>query len=180
MNEYSVKAVKAIRGHDGQGYSCTLTRNGKRVAEILDDGWGGGLQINWLDDNQKSVEFKFRDYTDEITTRKGSPEEALFNEHLMALPMIDGFDGKKMYTNCDIYIDELVNAVLLEKKIAGDLKKNVVAVIDGKVLNWKVKAPHTVETVIAHVNKIHPQALVLNLKTIPEVISTYKEHNLIA
>lgn len=180
MNQYSVIAVKAIRGHDGQGYSCTLTRNGKRVAYVLDDGWGGGLQIDWLDHNQKPVEFKFRDHKDEIATRKGSPEEALFYEHLMTLPMIDGFDGKKMHTNTDIYIDELANTVLMEKKIASDLKKNVVAVVDGKVLNWKVKAPHTVETVIAYVNKKHPQALVLNLKTIPEVISTYKEHNLIA
>ena len=63
---YGVKAIKTFRGHDGYGYSCSLTRNGKKVAEVLDDGWGGGLQISWVDGRKdETVEYTCRNYKDE-------------------------------------------------------------------------------------------------------------------
>lgn len=46
ISEYSVGAVKKFRGHDDYGYNCNLLRGKKKVAEILEDGWGGGLQFH--------------------------------------------------------------------------------------------------------------------------------------
>lgn len=180
-NTYAVKAVKTFRGHDGYGYNCSLTRNGKKVADVLDDNWGGGLRIDWVDARTgNEVEYTTRNYKDEIVTQKGSPEEALFETFIFGLPQIDGCEkGSKMYTNGDIEIDRLVNDFETAKKIKAELKKKVVAVIDSSVMCFSVKAPHTLQTVSDYVTKKYPQSQVLNSLNIEDVVKIYEAHNLI-
>ena len=38
---YSVKKVHSGFGHDRAGWECNLYRDGKNVAYVCDDGWGG-------------------------------------------------------------------------------------------------------------------------------------------
>lgn len=56
---YTVKNVKTFRGHDGNGFNATLYENGKRVALVDDDGWGGGYNYQWLD---PSAEQRLNDF----------------------------------------------------------------------------------------------------------------------
>lgn len=48
MSEYFLTKYKHFRGHDGQGYTATVTRNGKPTLELFDDGWGGMLEVSVL------------------------------------------------------------------------------------------------------------------------------------
>ena len=46
---FTIKSCRAVRGHDGQGFEAKLARDGKLVAHIFDDGWGGEYQWEWVD-----------------------------------------------------------------------------------------------------------------------------------
>lgn len=57
---YTVAKIKTFRDHDGgTAYDCDLLRDGKKIAEVLEDGWGGGLQMRFVDDAEaiKLAEF---------------------------------------------------------------------------------------------------------------------------
>jgi hypothetical protein len=178
ISNYTVGSVKTFRGHDGHGYSCNLLRNNKKVAEILEDGWGGGLQFHWFDNNTKAV-VNSRTYDDKPHSFNGTVEEAMFYEVVMKLPKIPAFDGmEEMFTDPDIVVDEMVNDVLLAKQIKSDLKKNItIQCKDGKLLTWKVSAVHSADVLKAHALKQHPEAIVINTLPIEEVISIYKKAN---
>ena len=87
---YQVKAVKTFHGHDGHGWECKLYRDGKRVALVVEDGWGGGLQFHWDDQTPDiaRVECRNRNYDDTINTFKGTPEQARLEAHVLDLPQI--------------------------------------------------------------------------------------------
>lgn len=40
-NGYTVKGVKSFMGHEGNGYNCTLCKDGKKIASVIDQGDGG-------------------------------------------------------------------------------------------------------------------------------------------
>lgn len=46
---YAMAKIKTFRGMDGQGLNATLTRGGKAVALLLDEGCGGMMHFDWLD-----------------------------------------------------------------------------------------------------------------------------------
>lgn len=172
---YSVGAVKKIRGHDGQGYSCNLLKNGKKVAEVLDDGWGGGLQIQWADKTVAKV--KNRSYDDKVFTFDGTVEEALFYVEVMKLPKIPASnDLPEMNTSVDIVIGEMVNEILDMKAVQADLKKKfTIQCTDGTLLTWKITPVHTVEKIKEYADKNYPGNKVMNDLPVAEVISVYKK-----
>lgn len=45
---YTVKNSKSCRGRDGIAYSCTLCRDGKKVAYVSNDGNGGCTHFDWI------------------------------------------------------------------------------------------------------------------------------------
>lgn len=116
MNAYSVKSVKTFRGMEGEGYNATLCRNGVPVALVIDDATGGEIRFEWNDWKAARVDVTVRHYqTGASVVHKGTPEEALFAEYVMSLPMYE-FYGKKSYHNFDTAIGEIMNAVLVEKQ----------------------------------------------------------------
>jgi hypothetical protein len=44
--KFEIKNFKAVRGHDGQGFQCSLYVDGARAAYVFDDGWGGDYQFS--------------------------------------------------------------------------------------------------------------------------------------
>ena len=48
-----IKGYKRVRGHDGQGFNATLYVDGKKAAFVDDDGWGGGYQYQWFDQDAR-------------------------------------------------------------------------------------------------------------------------------
>lgn len=178
--QYTVGAVKKIRGHDGFGYSCNLLRNNKKVAEVLEDGWGGGLQFRWLD-NKTSAVVNNRTYDGKPHSFNGTVEESLFYAEIVKLPKIPaGEDSMERFPDPDIFVDDLVNHVFISKKITSDLKKQLtIQSKEGEVYNWKISPTWTTEKLIVHALKEHPGATIINNLPIDEVIEIYKKAKLI-
>jgi len=89
-SNWSVKSVKTGPGHDAPSMSCSLYKDGKRVATVWDDSWGGGFQFTWVK-GQEAVEKEFDAYAKSFTCSCSS------------------LDGKSLQYNMDIVVDELVN-----------------------------------------------------------------------
>ena len=55
--QITLKSVKIVKGHDdSQPFTGILVVDGKNCAELFDDGWGGGIQIDALPGMQKTLE----------------------------------------------------------------------------------------------------------------------------
>lgn len=180
ITQYTVGAVKSIRGHDGYGFSCNLLRNKKKVAEVLDDGWGGGLQFHWFD-NKTSAVVNTRTYDDKPHSFNGTVEESLFYAEVMKLPQIPAYDDfPEMFPDADIVVGEMVNEVLMVKDITKSLKKSLTAQTgDGKLLTWKTSVKHDLDSLKTHVKQKYPEAIIMNELPVEEVIKIYKKANVI-
>jgi hypothetical protein len=66
---YAVTKIKTFRGRDGHGLNATLTRDGKAIAFVLDEGCGGMMRFDWDDRNHGE-----------------STEETLFRVFIASLP----------------------------------------------------------------------------------------------
>ncbi len=48
MSEYTLKNIKTWKDHDGgTAYQASLYRDGKRIARVTEEGWGGQLQVDF-------------------------------------------------------------------------------------------------------------------------------------
>lgn len=81
-----VKNFKPIKGHDGQGFTCTLYVDGVRTAEVFDDGWGGEHQYTTLD--------------------KASMDK--FDAHVKSQPPIT-FENTQLPTTHDMVVSQLID-----------------------------------------------------------------------
>lgn len=177
INDYTVGAVKKFKGHDGYCYTCNLLRNNKKIAEILEDGYGGGLQYTWLDHTKPAL-VNTLTYDDKPHSFNGTVEEALFYAQVMKLPKIKSYDNSDMSTSPDIVIEEMVADILMEKQIKADLKKQfTIQVKDGQLFSWKITPQFSFEVLKAHALKQYPEAIFLNELSMPEVVKIYKEQN---
>lgn len=48
-HSFSLKNVRTFNGNEGLGFAANLYEGRKKVAEVLDDAWGGQIQIRYLD-----------------------------------------------------------------------------------------------------------------------------------
>ena len=88
---YTVKNSKSCRGRDGIAYSCTLHRDGKKVADVQNEGNGGETRWDWVN----AVEEKaFEEYAlTQISTIGGEPEP--MNPDMLIASMLDGLETVK-------------------------------------------------------------------------------------
>ena len=145
--DYSVVKVKFFRGHDGDGFNATLLCNGKAVATVDDDGWGGGLSFNWIGVRPNEV---------------GDDQKA-FDAMIDALPLdmtSDLFpDGFKLDGDC--FVEPLVTRFDNVRRMKRKLKSTVMfAKPEGGVYNYS-KCKPTYEN-IKWVGKKHPNCTILN------------------
>lgn len=178
---YSVKAIKSFRSRNGYGYSCNLLRDGKKVAEILEEGRGGEMRIDWMD-FKSTATFISRNHEDKEVSCRGTVEEALFNEQVRSLPKIAAHDGfPEMDTSLGIVIDDMVNDTLAIKKLSASMKKSVtVKRGDGKFLTWKITPVHSAPAIRTYILKNYPDGKIMNDLPVEEVLQLYKQAELVS
>lgn len=87
-DKWTAKRVKAISGHDGQGAIIALYLNDKKVADVTDDGYGGGYQYEWSDNKKPEVEhhttYLYGENEGEPLTIEVTPIEKKFCDYVEA------------------------------------------------------------------------------------------------
>lgn len=174
-NGYQVKAVKTFHGHDGIGYEAKLYNpEGKKVALVVEDGYGGGLNYYWEDDAAPKVECKSVDYNDKPTTFKGTPFEAAFHAHCLALPKYHSKwddEGVFHFTTPDIHVDNLVSRKDAEKHVKKLIKS--VAVLNGnQIITWKCARDNT--GLRDHIGEKYPDGIILNDLPLDKAVDAYE------
>jgi hypothetical protein len=169
--EYSVKAIKSFHGHDGYGWECKLyDPANKFVAFVVEDGWGGGLQFHWNDEELARVETTFTNTMGTEVVTKQTPAQSALTKFCMESPKWKCND-KMVHTCPDVLMSDLVENALTMKDVKKMLKK-VAIFDDGKVYTYNVAPSHSnIRTVIA---KKYPNAIVLNDVSISEAVAIYK------
>lgn len=101
---FTIKNYKSWSTYDGGGYQFTLYYDGKKFANVHNDGNGGWVEVNCeKEEDQK----RFNSFIDGLPKWKSS------------------IDGSDMDTTADIFMDELVNEFEFAKKLAKAKKKGV-------------------------------------------------------
>lgn len=164
-----VRNYQHVNGHDGQGYRANLYINGKKVATLFDDGWGGPLDIGWFDHALPRVTTKVRDFKGEFKEVQLTPTEALLANHIRDLTY-EAF-GQTSYHNLETYIDHFVQkaALLSEASKLQNPKKLRFLKSDGKI--YEVKTGVTRAQVLAK----NPDAKFLMDMDINEVVELIRQ-----
>lgn len=178
---YTVSGIKTFTGMEGSGFNANLLRDGKKVAEVIDDASGGPLMIHWADEKATPVKCECRDYKDEMVTRHMTPEEAKLNAYILSLPAAPagfvGADGKEvvMFPNDEMFIGDLVNDVLTRRSVERRLKslmKNKIVYIDGGALyTSKALTPAQMAPALVQFKAKKPEFNYLNDKPIEEALA---------
>lgn len=56
---YEVRGVKVFTGREGYGYNATIYKDGKKVADAFDDASGGPSQINFSDEKEENLFYRY-------------------------------------------------------------------------------------------------------------------------
>ncbi len=178
---YTVNAIKTFNGMEGSGFNANLLRDGKKVAEVIDDASGGPLMIHWADDKSKPVKCECRDYKDEMVERYMTPEEAKLNAYILSLPAAPagfvGADGKEvvMFPNDEMFIGDLVNDVLtrrsVERRLKGLLKNKIVYIDGGSLYTSKALTPAQMAPALVTFKTKKPDYIYLNDKPNDEALT---------
>jgi len=173
MPTYTVDRVKFFNGMEGQGWNARLLRDGRPVCEAIDDASGGPVMFHWLDAKAPAVDVTVKNYMGELHTYRGTPEEALLAAHCLAMPdsPVPGLtDGTTVSMSMDIFVDELVSRVDLEKRVKALVKRSLCCLRpDGQVVTWSLKK-YPEEQLRNHVRTKHPDFKILNDMPLEEQI----------
>jgi len=142
----SVKNVKKINGHDGQGFSASVYIGGLRVGTAKDDGWGGPLQLNVPKQSMTIINGFARTL----------PKDKIYN----------------VQPDADIVISELVESAFKHKEYKRHLKNVVIWNPKAKAV-YSYKAPWAkAKTQTARLEKLRTnngkKAVILNTLPIEE------------
>lgn len=130
-NGYAVKGVKQMEGRDGYMLNCSLYKDGKKVATVIDDGNGGCLDIHFLDYKAPRVEVSGINYMDEPFNYKGTPEEKAFQDYVNTLPTYDTEWSKNQHPDQEHVINEMVDEYENLKRFKRACKKKTLFRLKG-------------------------------------------------
>lgn len=128
--EYALQVSKKIASMDGGGFEAKLFREGKCVAHVHDDGWGGPPLFDWLDADQPKVEainlVQGKEHRFQAT-----PEQARLYAFVRELkPAI--FQGMALEYNPDFFISCLATETMGKKdwraELSRKMKKKIMAI----------------------------------------------------
>ena len=114
--EYKITKFRTFRGHDGQGFNATLSHNGKPVALVDDDGYGGGLAFDWLDHKNGREDYTVLDHMGETVTHRMTAEEYAFFEAYKDLTYVFEYNNSVNRHSADTIIGALIEEYELSKK----------------------------------------------------------------
>ena len=112
---YSIKAVKTFRGREGIGVDATVYWNTTKVAEILDDGWGGGIHMTWLHKTHA-----LKDFEQWATTQGGD----------------EVFKGTVIKYDWESWLNEQINHVLSVREAKKLLRRPVMLNKHNQLETW--------------------------------------------
>jgi len=143
-SHFSVKKVKTFRGHDGQGVNADVYHGRKKIAEVDDDGWGGGLSIHYFENGEWTkagglqIPQIITDFLKTLPTHT-------YEEHFSNVGFSIDEDKKDevMEWNIEDFFNELIDSVLERREFKKILRK-VCALKDDegekRIVSWKYKS----------------------------------------
>lgn len=170
---YTIKAVKTFHGHDGYGWEANLYHGKTKIALVVEDGYGGGLQFYFTDEKAPRIKTNGLDFKDEAHTFNDTPSESALRTFCITLPKWELYNGKMKHTDMEIFVDGLVQAKLTEKDVKKLLKK-VAIFDDGEVYTYNRPAAQA-DALSAQIFKSHPKAIILNTLPLAEAVTLYKQ-----
>ena len=136
-----LKNYKRFSGHDGQGFETTLYIDGKKVAIISDDGWGG--EWNWhVQPECKEIVKKFQ-------------------QKCLELPQIKGYGETMLDMDADLWISEYLLERADMKKHAGS-KVQLYDTADGKFYSMGKYNAKQREQLITYIKAKYPTCELIN------------------
>jgi len=131
------KKIETMRDHDGgQAFSANIYVDGKKVGYVIEDGWGGPLNVGIKKEDCQRIE-----------------------AHMKTLPDVD----TKCTEALEYFLSELVCSVLDTRELKRKLKKPM-AFEKGKekegIVTWKCKWTETEK--IDRIRKQYPNYIFLN------------------
>lgn len=137
---YEIKNYKELQGHDGPMFTCSLYKDGKRIAHVSNDGNGGETRYDFELENRKELEKEFRDYAatqPPYVAQDGSTWDC--DADMLISRMLDKLEEKKWYRN------KCKNQTMF--RLEGE---------DPHVDGWRtVEAPYT-QVIAAKIRKKYP------------------------
>ena len=131
----SLKNYKECNGEDGVAFSGDIYYLGKKIGEVENSGWGGCNDYHFYDDPQggaklrKAMQAYYEDpryFTpDEIETYNMTMDDFVRGKKASTLPLMKNSDAGK---DPDLFIDQLLDLMNLEKSYKRGIKKGYKAV----------------------------------------------------
>lgn len=144
MKNLTIKGLKTWVTHDGGGYQFNLYEDGKKVLFVHNDGNGGCLDLEPLDDG----EFLQR-----------------LNAHCASLPArvlkYDGLPEMTLEVSSETFLEDLLNEHEQAKQIAKAKKKGVVFTLNGKANEFYTLTNSDTAQAIAYLDKKYPNQYAL-------------------
>jgi hypothetical protein len=133
---FEIKKVKTFKGNDCPGYNLDLWMNGRKIAEVIDDGSGGMVQFDYVD----------------------LQVETPFLEYVKTLPPWDGLEMSE-----DLFVGRLYERHEAEKQLKRACAKHTVFKLPqdkkGEFRTMKTPFNEASKTLIL---KKHPNAVFIN------------------
>lgn len=143
MPTYTVSNVKTFKGRQGEGYSCDLLADGRKIADVLEGASGGPLGVEFY-------------YSAKITPAAAALDEGVFKAFLLEKFGADEIEPEYAF------IEDIVGVHLQHKQLASKLKREILIVTDdNKIYGWNSKK-HPENTIRKMITEKYPKAFVLN------------------
>lgn len=144
MKDLQIKGLKTWVSRDGGGYQFTLYEAGKKVLFVHNDGNGGCLDLDSLDNG---------DFLERL------------HAHCESLPprSLDymGLENETLPVDIEIFLEELLNDHEQAKQIAKAKKKGVVFTLNGNEKEFYTLNILDTAKAIAYLDKHHPNQYTL-------------------
>lgn len=172
---YTLKSVKTFIGREGHGFNAVLCRDGKPVADVLDDASGGPVDFHWRDFAAPRVEITVlmekwpgAAALSPVSMRVTPEEAQLYTLTETLPPTVYPDDNLTIRMDPEGFVNELVNDHLEATRFRRLLKKSLAAVVPEGIITFK--AEPTPENVI-RLKKQRPDVEVLSGLSLEDAVT---------
>ena len=150
---FAFKALKKWNGNEGIAFQANLYYKNKQVAEVTDDGWGGGLDIRWM-----GIRYDGSIHTPSAAATHAAAAKAALDALVGEAPAVHSH-GMDLTVDAGWLLDEFATAHMMAK----DCKRKTMfsRPTDGKG-TYMVISRKFDPAVKAYIEKNHPGSTILN------------------